>query len=98
MASAAPPKARTTPTAAPEPSPVPEPATWTLRRGEHLWSVAEHVAAQALGRAPSEDEVAPYWVVLVDANRDRLVDPANPDLVHAGQDVVLPPYVAGRRR
>jgi hypothetical protein len=32
-----------------------------------------------------------YLHRLVEANRDRLVDPANPDLVHPGQVMVLPP-------
>jgi nucleoid-associated protein YgaU len=34
--------------------------------------------------------VAPYWTGLVEANRDVLVDPANPDLIHPGQTFRLP--------
>jgi nucleoid-associated protein YgaU len=32
-----------------------------------------------------------YWAQLVDANRDRLVDPDDPDLLLPGQVLVLPP-------
>lgn len=72
----------------------PAPATWTIRRGEHLWSIAEHVATAALARDATDAEVEPYWRALIAANRDRLIDRDNPDLVHAGQELVLPPYAA----
>lgn len=68
------------------------PATWTIRRGEHLWSVAEQVTSGALARDATDAEVEPYWRTLIAANRDRLIDRDNPDLVHAGQELVLPPY------
>lgn len=77
-------------------TPEPTPATWTVARGEHLWFVAEQVTSRTLGHAATEDEVAPYWRALVEANRDRLVDPSNPDLVHAGQELVLPAHPAAR--
>jgi nucleoid-associated protein YgaU len=35
--------------------------------------------------------VGRYWRRLIDANRDRLVDPGNPDLLLPGQELVLPP-------
>ena len=73
------------------------PATWTIRRGEHLWSIAEHVTAAALARDATDAEVEPYWRALIAANRDRLIDRDNPDLVHAGQELVLPPYAARAR-
>jgi nucleoid-associated protein YgaU len=49
------------------------------------------VVADSLGRPGSEREVARYWVVLVEANRDRLVDPTNPDLIYPNQVLRLPP-------
>ncbi len=67
------------------------PVERVLVPGDHLWSVAAEVVAGQLGRSPNEGEVARYWARLVAANVDRLADPANPDLVFAGDTVVLPP-------
>lgn len=102
---AAPPAAPPTvpPTAAPAPPPAaPTPSTapaagagsgsgsWTVRPGDHFWSAAERSLAQAWGRPPTDDQVAPYWRSLVAANRDRLRDPGNPDLLFPGQVLVVP--------
>ncbi len=77
------------PTGAPATTTVP--ATWTIARGEHLWFVAERVMTQAVGADVHHGEIARYWRSLVDANRERLVDRDNADLVYAGQIFVLPP-------
>lgn len=66
-------------------------STYTLRRGDHLWAVAEATLAAAFGRPPSDTETARYWRKLIGANVDVLVDPTNPDLVYAGQVLTLPP-------
>ena len=63
----------------------------TLEAGDHLWSVADRALTDAWGRAPSDDELAPFWEQVVEANRDRLPDPANPDLVFPGEVVTVPP-------
>lgn len=64
-------------------------STVTVRPGDHLWSIAEqHLAAR--GTPPAEDRVAAYWRRLIEANRDQLVDPTNPDLILPGQQFVLP--------
>ena len=74
-----------------EEAPAAEPApTWTAGPGDHLWHIAEATLTESWGRAPSDGEVAPYWTGLVEANRDVLVDPANPDLIHPGQTFRLP--------
>jgi hypothetical protein len=84
------------PAPTPAPSPAPPPPTlrhrssWVIAPGDHLWSVAERVVARAWGRAPSDQEVAPYWRLLVETNRPSLADPANPDLVFPGQALRLP--------
>ena len=77
---------------APSPEPVPAAAVreWTVRPGDHFWRIAEDVLTTALHRAPADHETDPYWQRLVDANRDRLVDRANPDLLFPGQVLVLP--------
>lgn len=87
------------PTTAPESIPPPSPLvgapraplTYTLEPGDHLWSVAERALAMALGRNPTDREVAGYWRKLVDVNRQNLVEPDVPDLVFAGQVITLPP-------
>ncbi len=79
----------------PPPAAAPEPATRVVRPGDCFWSIAEEVVtgegAPAAADASLETEVATYWRRLVDANRATLVDPANPDLLFAGQVLVLPP-------
>src|SRR5690606_38006109 len=56
--------------------------------GENLWTIAADRVEEDLGRRPTSLEVDRYWRVLVDANDDRLPDP---NLVHAGQPVLVPP-------
>lgn len=69
-------------------------ATATVRPGDHLWSIAErHLAAR--DTPPTEDQVADYWRRLIEANRDRLVDPTNPDLILPGQQFALPDTTPG---
>jgi nucleoid-associated protein YgaU len=70
-------------------------ATHRVGSGEHFWSIAADVVRDALGRPGDEVEVGRYWDALLAANRDRLADPANPDLVFPGQALRLPPVVAG---
>lgn len=54
--------------------------------GEHFWSIAERVVAERALTVP----VADYWRLLVEANRDRLVDRDDPSLLHPGHELVLP--------
>ena len=65
--------------------------TWTVAPGDHLWAIAERSLAAAWGEAPTDDEIDPYWRLLVEANRPRLADPTNPDLVQPGLVVDVPP-------
>ena len=39
---------------------------------------------------PDDRRVIGYWWRLVEANRGRLLDPGNPDLLVPGQELVLP--------
>lgn len=82
-----------------EPAPAAPPAEpeeqeeeeWVVAPGDSFWSIAEEVVAESRGRPPTDAEVDPYWRALIEANRDRLVT-ANPDLLHPGQTLVLPPH------
>lgn len=67
------------------------PATWTVKPGDNLWSIAESVVAAHLGRTPRTREIAPYWDRLIEANRPRLPDPDNPSLIFSGEVMALPP-------
>ncbi|HEX2849571.1 MAG TPA: LysM peptidoglycan-binding domain-containing protein [Acidimicrobiales bacterium] len=72
-------------------SPAGTPAAWTVAPGDSLWRIAERTLAASWGRAPTDAQIAPYWHDLVEANRRRLADPANPDLIFPGQVFEVPP-------
>ena len=62
-----------------------------MRPGESFWTIAESALATALGRTPTEPETRQYWQALINANRDALPDPANPDLLFVGTTLTVPP-------
>jgi hypothetical protein len=64
--------------------------TWTVAAGEHLWSISERILSDAWSRPPSDQEIAPFWREVIAENRDRLVDPDNPDLIFPGQVLLVP--------
>ena len=70
---------------------------WTVRPGDHLWGIAESVMAEHGSHRASEADIARYWAALIAANRDRLADAANPDLIFIDQ-VLLVPAPAGSPR
>lgn len=72
----------------------PAPARQVIDRGGHLWAVAESTLRSAWGAPPTDAEIDPYWRELIRQNRSRLPDPTNPDLVHPGLEVELPPVPA----
>lgn len=57
--------------------------------GDHLWSMAAAILSES-GEQATDVEVSSYWRLLVEANLDRLADPANPDLLFPGQLVAVP--------
>jgi hypothetical protein len=69
-------------------------SSWRVELGDHLWAIAAETLADA-GFGHDEEDVLAYWSRLVAANRARLVDPANPDLLFPGQVLVLPPLSGG---
>jgi hypothetical protein len=83
------------------PAPVPRPtaaaddaavgrSTWVVEPGDSFWSIAADTLSGPGSRQPTDREVDGYWRHLVVANRDRLVDRDNPDLLVPGQELVLP--------
>jgi LysM domain len=65
------------------------PPSWTVEAGDSFWSIAAKAVAPA-GDAPDDRRVIAYWRRLVEANRGRLLDPGNPDLLVPGQELILP--------
>jgi nucleoid-associated protein YgaU len=68
------------------PAPAPGLDEHVVQPGEHFWSIAERVVSDRGIDVP----VGQYWRLLVEANRSRLVDPDDPDLLYPGQVLVLP--------
>lgn len=71
----------------PEPQP---PRIAEVARGDNFWAIAEAEVSGRLRRPATADEIAPYWHDLIELNRSRLVDPQNPSLLYAGQQLLLP--------
>ena len=85
------------PATAPSPEPAPSASTvgasYVVGPGDSLWSIAATHLARRTGRAPADVadvEVAPYWVAVVAANRDRLQS-GDPNLIYPGEALELPP-------
>jgi hypothetical protein len=75
------------------PAPSPRDGIHVVAPGEHLWSIAAQSLAAARGVPPAtlpERDVAAHWVAVVAANEGALPS-GDPDLVHPGDEVVLPP-------
>ena len=66
--------------------------TWHVQSGDDFWHMAEQILTDAYRRAPTPAEHGAYWVQLVEANRDRLVNADDASTIFAGQDfaVILP--------
>lgn len=62
----------------------------TVAAGDSFWSIAQQSVRNHLGRTPTDVEVLEPWLALIDLNRGRLLDPADPDLLHPGQLLRLP--------
>lgn len=78
----------------PPPSPEPEPVATTrhvVTPGDHLWSIASDQLAAAMGREPTDAEIAPHWTAVVELN-PQLVDP---DVLFPGDEISLPPAPMG---
>ncbi len=60
-----------------------------IKTGDNFWKLAEERLATMLGRNPTDSEVAPYWVEVVEANR-KSIRSGDPDLIYPGEKVVLP--------
>lgn len=64
-------------------------STRIVRAGESFWSIAEDEVLTTVDEATDAD-IADYWCRLIERNRARLPDPANPDLLWVGAILSLP--------
>jgi nucleoid-associated protein YgaU len=65
----------------------------TVAPGDSLWALTRAAVARETGRGPSavgDDEVAPRWVRVCAANRDRLQS-GDVNVLAPGEAVVIPP-------
>ena len=74
-------------------APADVPATWTVRRGDHLWSIAE-TTVEAVVSNPTDADIAAYHRALITANSDRLAVAGDADLIYPGQVFSLPAVTA----
>lgn len=67
------------------------PATHEVVPGDSFWTMSRSVLRNTQHRPPDDREIVAYWRTLIEHNRSRLVDPANPNLIYPGQIFELPP-------
>ena len=67
----------------------PTPTSVMVQPGDHLWKISQVHLDRKLGRTANEDEVAPFWRTVIDANTGRLHS-GDPDLIYPGEVVILP--------
>ncbi|MGH8915058.1 MAG: LysM peptidoglycan-binding domain-containing protein [Acidimicrobiia bacterium] len=57
--------------------------------GDHLWKISQNRIEQVMGRVAEPDEVASYWRLVIEVNRDQLIS-GDPDLIYPGEVISLP--------
>ncbi|MEA2902553.1 MAG: resuscitation-promoting factor RpfA [Actinomycetota bacterium] len=89
------PPAGAEPEAPPNPAEPSSPATrYTVVSGDCFWTIADDLLHRTWGRAPTDAEIVPYWLRLIEVNRSELADPGNADLIFPGQVFTVPPLAA----
>jgi nucleoid-associated protein YgaU len=85
-----PPAASTDPPPAPTGTATPDPTEVTVRSGDSMWILATRHLEAIRGHSPTEGEVGPYWIRMVEANRHHIRS-GDPDLIFPGEVLKLPP-------
>ena len=63
---------------------------YTVVSGDCFWTIADDLLQRSWGRPPTDAEIVPYWLRLIEANRAELADPGNADLIFPGQVLAVP--------
>ena len=66
------------------------PVDVAVRAGDNLWTMCRRHLTGVLGRRPTNEEIAPYWRMVIAANQPHLIS-GNPDLIYPGEVIALPP-------
>ena len=66
------------------------PTAHVVQPGDHLWGIAEATVRRVLGPDTTGETVAAYWVELL-AENQSLLRSGDPDLIHPGEAILLPP-------
>ncbi|MCP3911195.1 MAG: hypothetical protein GY745_00205 [Actinomycetia bacterium] len=83
------------PATVPPTDPGPQDTDLTVEVGDHLWGLAQERLTHHLGRPPRLAELHEYWLRVVEANLPYLRS-ADPNLIHPGEEIVLPaPWLGG---
>jgi uncharacterized membrane protein YgcG len=64
--------------------------TLVVAPGSSFWTIAQAQVQHQLGTTPTVAQVGHYWAQLVAANVHNLPRPGDPNLIYAGQTIVLP--------
>lgn len=84
------PGSRTAPNVGIHTSGLPAADSLVVEGGDSFWTIAQQTLEKAWDRPPSKGETTGYWLLVVEANRDRLLPPHDPDLIYPGQTIRLP--------
>lgn len=60
--------------------------------GDHLWKISDRHLHATFGHNPTNREILPYWLEVIDVNRPTLRS-GNPDLIYPGEVVRLPAVI-----
>lgn len=84
------PAVSTDPPPAPTRTATPDQAEVTVQPGDSFWILAARHLEAIRGHTPTDAEVGPYWIRMVEANRHHIRS-GDPDLIFPGEVVILPP-------
>jgi hypothetical protein len=63
----------------------------TVRQGDNMWKLAEQRLRELKGEEITDADVAPYWLAVIAANRNRIRS-GDPDLIFPGEVLILPEW------
>ncbi|MFQ5968236.1 MAG: LysM peptidoglycan-binding domain-containing protein [Acidimicrobiia bacterium] len=63
--------------------------TYVVVKGDNLWRIACRQVRAETGGKPTSSQIVPYWLELIELNRDRLRS-GDPDLIYPGEELLLP--------
>jgi hypothetical protein len=68
----------------------------TVKKGDNLWKLAATELKESHGEKPTNAEVVPYWLEIIETNADDLQS-GDPDLIFPGETITMPAVDGDRR-